>query len=480
MEEALQSDADVLFGLTSQYAPPGMLLSDAYLRSETIMYINSSVDPQDLANKRHAMIKGGTLPAGVEEANVLYYANREDALNAVELGEADYGYGNAYSIAYYTLRNNYKNIITIPRVMEEREYCLGLPGGNELLLSILNKSIASLDDVKMQMIILDVTSHIERKITLPLVLATYGGEVLGLFLLIIGALSAIIFLKIQTNKELRLQNQRYVLLSQTSNEYMYEYHARSDRLELSETSEKLFGGRWEQGDLLDSLKKALLEKRDKGGVGEISLPVASGEIRTFRVVNSALYDDSGRLHSVIGKLVDISREVAEKKRLIAMSQRDGLTGLYNIKASKELIEERLAQKEPGDLDAFLLMDFDGFKDINDTFGHLAGNAVLKGFRDGLRRTFRKTDIVGRVGGDEFCVYMEKIPSREFVEERCRQLNKKLQLLEQNYPVSISIGIVLHRGEKTYKKLFEKADKALYQAKEKGKGELVFYRSQVPS
>lgn len=117
--EATASDYDIYLNATHSYATDDIILSQPYLTSETILCINASVPTGQLENKIHAAIKGGTLPQGVKAENTVYYNHREDTLNAVEKGRADYTYGNAYSVAFYTLQNGYKNIVAIPKGKEK-------------------------------------------------------------------------------------------------------------------------------------------------------------------------------------------------------------------------------------------------------------------------------------------------------------------------------------------------------------------------
>ncbi len=198
--KALKSDSDILFGMTHNYAPAGMVLSQPYLKSETILFMNSSLDSKQLDDKTYAALKGGNLPEGIKEENTIYYDTREETLNAVEKGKADYGYGNAYSVVFYTLQNNYKNIVTIPKGKESREYCIGFPKENDILLSIINKSIDAIDESQMQTLILDVTSHIERKITFSMVVENYGGEVFSIVFLVIGVLLFSVIVNIRAKK----------------------------------------------------------------------------------------------------------------------------------------------------------------------------------------------------------------------------------------------------------------------------------------
>ncbi len=475
--DILNDDYDLIFALSEKNAPANLALSRAFLKSGTIIYINSSLDPNKLEDKKYAAIKNSPLPEKIKEENIIYYNTMEESLNAVETGQADYGYGNAFSIAYYTLQNNYKNILTTHQREESKEYCLGIPHKNEILLSIINKAIVAAEENQMESLILDIASYINKKITLAMILDVYGKEIFGVTFLTICILLCGIFLNIRANKELELQNKRYELLSHISNECIFEYYIKNDHLRLSEKCIELFGNQKIPSENVNLIKDTLLNKNTDANTPIIKIPLADGRTGIFKVINSDIYDCKGKLHSIIGKLIDISKETAEKEKLITMSQIDGLTGLLNAKTTGELIIERIKNKNRNEIDAFILMDCDNFKNINDKFGHLAGNQVLKNLGNDLNIIFRKTDIIGRVGGDEFCVYMKNIPSISFIKTKCRQLNTTIQESDQNIRLSVSIGVSFPDGEKTYDQLFEEADNALYQAKKKGKAQAVIYGEQ---
>ncbi len=94
LDETLNSDSDIMFGIPNNYAPSDMVLSRPYLKSETILYINSSLNINQLENKIYAAVRGSALPEGIKEENSIYFDTREESLDAVESGRADYGYGN--------------------------------------------------------------------------------------------------------------------------------------------------------------------------------------------------------------------------------------------------------------------------------------------------------------------------------------------------------------------------------------------------
>lgn len=471
--EALASDADIIFGITPYYAPAEMTLSKSYMQAETILFINSSVDTNKLDDKIYASIKGGSLPEGIKEENTIYYNSREDVLNAVEKGEADYSYANEYSVAFYTIQNGYQSSITIPKGKEVRAYAIGFLKEDKILLSIINKSIGAISDRQMQTLILGVMSQIERKVAFSVIMDTYGEIILPIVGIVISALVLGIVLNVRARKSLSLQNRKYELLSHISNEYFWEYDIKTSCIKLSEKCKALFGTDENQKKISCILKETI-SNSDSGESNEtISLPFANGEMGVFKAINSVLYDDHGQMYHVIGKLIDVSEEAAEKERLILKTQMDGLTDIYNAITTKELISEIIRNKESHGTDVFIFMDCDKFKEINDTLGHLAGDRGLKNLSKALKAVFRQTDIIGRVGGDEFCVYMKNIPSVDFVQSKCEKLITIVQSMDKDLNLALSIGVAFLEDTDTYESLFKKADDALYEAKGNGGAKVVF-------
>ncbi len=461
-------DSDIFFGVANHYAPIEMPLSQPFLETKTILYINSALDPNKLDDKIYAAVRGRVNSEEIAEENSVYFDTRKESLDAVERGKADYGYGNAYSVIFYMLKNGYKNIITIPKAKESMEYCIGFLKENDILLSIINKSIDAIDKNKMHALILDETSRIDRKITLSMIIDVYGKKIFVAVFLVMGILLLSVILNIRSNNKLKIQNKRIKMLSQISNEYLYEYFVKSNHLELSEKYIQLFGARRQFNETTNMLKNILLDNDLDGNIPMIKLPLADGRVGTFKSVSLNIHDEKGKVDSIIGKLIDISEDEEEKRKLITKSRTDGLTGLYNAATTKELINEIIKNKNRDRTDVLIVIDCDNLKDINDTYGHLAGDRTLENIGRGLRLVFRQNDIIGRIGGDEFCVYMKNVPSIELVQSKCRQLNKVIQELNKDFYVSVSSGIALLKEKSTYEDLFEKADRALYKVKGKGR------------
>ena len=166
------------------------------------------------------------------------------------------------------------------------------------------------------------------------------------------------------------------------------------------------------------------------------------------------------------------------------AEHDVLTGFYNKVATQQHIEKYLATLAATDIPpALLIIDADGFKAINDAFGHLFGDGVLADMGHEIRGIFRQKDIVGRIGGDEFVVLFREMPSLDILDKRCTELLKNLdRTYESNndkLPFSISIGVALYPEHgTTYTELFKHADRALYESKSRGKNRYSIYRSSL--
>lgn len=162
-------------------------------------------------------------------------------------------------------------------------------------------------------------------------------------------------------------------------------------------------------------------------------------------------------------------------------ERDVLTGLLNKIAFHELAS-RVLQSTPEDQNALMVLDVDNFKQINDEYGHLVGDQVLKCIADELRNALRKTDIIGRFGGDEFTVMMTRIPNHEVVNKKAKTIIKAIVLAcanQLNVNTSVSIGIAFSNGTDAEEALFARADQALYEAKNTGKAKAVVYGEKIP-
>ncbi|MNL11542.1 putative diguanylate cyclase AdrA [compost metagenome] len=167
----------------------------------------------------------------------------------------------------------------------------------------------------------------------------------------------------------------------------------------------------------------------------------------------------------------------QKRELLALSRTDSLTGLLNHGAWKDQLEvefQRCQRQQQGA--AIALIDIDHFKSINDTYGHVAGDIVLRQLSKILKQNLRATDVAGRYGGDEFCVILPDLPlnSAAVVMEGLRDRFATLGY-EQNpaLKVSLSIGLAAFNPGHTEATLWlNDADQALYEAKSTGRNRVI--------
>ena len=178
-------------------------------------------------------------------------------------------------------------------------------------------------------------------------------------------------------------------------------------------------------------------------------------------------------HSLADRLEQKTREVSDIK---SKSYQDALTGLWNREYTAKKVNEML---ESGTVGALLMMDMDNFKSINDKYGHMAGDNTLKMFADTLRDILSEEDVLCRLGGDEFMVFMKDITSKNelgaYAVEIISDLHGKLAACGYDTNTSISIGIAQapEDGDE-FNKLYNSADKALYYIKQNGKNSYHFF------
>ncbi|MBO4337187.1 MAG: GGDEF domain-containing protein [Lachnospiraceae bacterium] len=169
----------------------------------------------------------------------------------------------------------------------------------------------------------------------------------------------------------------------------------------------------------------------------------------------------------------------DQKKLKSKAETDLLTGVLNKISTEQTIQdylEMVGEEEPG---MFLLFDIDNFKKINDTRGHAFGDEVLAAIGKELPTIYRTTDIVGRLGGDEFCVFLKDIPNenaRIHMGEVTYNFFRDFKVGEYTkYDVTASIGAAMFpKDGRDFEELYRSADKAVYAAKEHGRNRLVFY------
>lgn len=166
------------------------------------------------------------------------------------------------------------------------------------------------------------------------------------------------------------------------------------------------------------------------------------------------------------------------------ARHDALTGLLNQKGIEAQVMESLKQQRMEQA-VFLFIDVDNFKMVNDTLGHQEGDRLLRFLADSIQKIAGANGIAGRIGGDEFLLYLPKLSDTEQVISHARQIcnafDSYTKESEKDLPISCSVGISTYPKDGTdYECLLRKADQALYTSKRYGKNRCYFYSEEMPA
>ena len=181
------------------------------------------------------------------------------------------------------------------------------------------------------------------------------------------------------------------------------------------------------------------------------------------------------IHDVSDK-VKLEKDTYERiNHLKNQSETDELTRIKNRRSMENTINQYLKTTSRNEISAFILLDLDNFKSINDTFGHIKGDIVLMEAVEHIKHICRKDDEVGRLGGDEFIIFLKDVKNIENVKRFTQRIIDKLKKsysfeTDKTVTIGTSVGIAispLHGND--FQTLYHLADIALYQSKRNGKG-----------
>jgi diguanylate cyclase (GGDEF)-like protein/PAS domain S-box-containing protein len=235
--------------------------------------------------------------------------------------------------------------------------------------------------------------------------------------------------------------------------------------------------------------RSILDSIDSEGhwQGEIWNRRKNSEVYPELLNLSVARDSAGQITEYIGVFADITQLKASQAQLEFLAYHDSLTGLPNRLQLFSSLQHSIDMAErEGKQVALLMLDLDRFKDVNDSFGHLAGDQLLQLVAKRLTKRVRIVDTVARLGGDEFTVLLENIAHLEdaarVAEAIIADLRKPLKLPKiGEIMIGVSIGISLYpQYGDTPEILLQQADTALYQAKEKGRNRYAYFSDELTS
>jgi diguanylate cyclase (GGDEF)-like protein len=253
----------------------------------------------------------------------------------------------------------------------------------------------------------------------------------------------------------------------------------ADFVEGQRPFEDVVGSLWEQGDFGqdgETLDPKIRDFVKAGGLGEIGVYERTRPNGATLEVRSVPLAGGGFVRT----FTDVTLRKDSEERIAHMARHDELTGLANRVLFRERIEQAIARaRRTNERFAVLLLDLDRFKDVNDTMGHPAGDALLKVAAQRLCRTVRETDTVARFGGDEFAIVQTSVESRADVERLCTRIleaiKEPFEIEGHGVDMGTSIGIAVAPDDGLEAEgLLKNADIALYAVKTGGRGSWRFF------
>lgn len=256
--------------------------------------------------------------------------------------------------------------------------------------------------------------------------------------------------------------------------------------------EELTGGRiLYLRDLLDGRDRDWVPHAMRDGLedeGRVTLEFrirdADGRVKWVWARITELCDENDRPMGLEGFAADITERMEARKRLDYLANHDVLTGLANRKLFEEQFDHMLARsRRLGHRVALLFIDLDHFKEVNDSWGHQAGDRLLGLVADRLRECVRESDVTARLGGDEFGVVLDELPDAHaaatFADKLLEEIIRPFDTLEGRVTISVSIGISVAPDDgATVGELLQNADAAMYSAKEEGRNAYRFFATEM--
>ena len=289
-------------------------------------------------------------------------------------------------------------------------------------------------------------------------------------------------------EELQRQAERLHILSQAEGEKIIDYNAKTDVMIIRTNDEYGMAQDEIHSRYMQRFNAAMIYKEDVAyykAVLESLLKSPKHDTIEFRIKRfdedytwyqanlTSLLGAEGYVTRIVGRMINIDDRKKKEMELLLRAEKDALTRIYNQGATEHLIHNAIEDGNENSLSAMMIIDLDNFKEANDLLGHANGDQLLEKTAGILKEMFKGGDVIGRIGGDEFLVYMRNLESISDADEMAgnivKQVRYDLDFEGQPIHVTCSVGVAVYPYHgKNYEELFEKADRAVYTVKANGK------------
>lgn len=298
---------------------------------------------------------------------------------------------------------------------------------------------------------------------------------------------------VKSRHEAELANKRYAVLLEQSEDVIFDYDLLTKEITHSPNFREKFG----YPPVRENFPNSVLERemihpddiknfkefyeRIHSGIrenrDEHRILTSAGHYVWCRVRATTIFNELGKPVKAVGRISDISGQREGAEWLAAKAQTDPLTGLLGASITQAFIEQAISTA-PDKICALFLLDVDGFKAINEQFGKKYGDEVLMRLSELLQSLFRASDIVGRVGGDEFMILLKNC-SPDFAQKKAKEICTSIEKLSavDGYAFSGSVGAAMFPVDgDSFDMLGASADCALSEARKAKKNSFCFYEN----
>lgn len=513
-----EQNIDIITGVEYNSAnmnSKGIFLSRPYISARKVMVSRPEFEYDENQTYKMAMATGsktvkGVLNSRYPNLEIVDYENNEDCFKALYRGEVQMLIQNQYVVDSILAKPIYSSFKVVPIDGLEDALCFstildinGNDGMTEeesaLVIGILNKAISQISKTEMDNMVMRETVENQYQLEVFDFLYNYRFTIAAIAsaTIVLDVLGFVYYKERKKREKLLeeeakravVQQRRYQTIIDCSEDLIYEISLMGESNIGSDKIRKKFG--WEipqhveELDFAKAMEILHIHPDDEqvfrqtmltNGVGKFDDQVlrvgkANGEYLWCRVYRTLLMDDNHNVVSILGKIVDVDEETKEKLQLEHKSRTDLLTGLLNKQTFEKEVRDYVDNHSTEGA-CFVFIDMDHFKDINDKFGHSVGDQVIRETAKKIQLLFANFDLVGRFGGDEFCVFVKEIPRDTLIDK----LKFAVKKMEQEYAyeggsvkISASIGAAYcKKGKIVYKEFMDAADSAAYQAKDNGR------------
>ena len=507
-------EADIVLGLeyTDKYRNK-LNLSDPTVLNEFVVFgmnksnIQLNIYDSKLGILRDSEVYELFIKPNTLEKNTVYLEDTNDAFEAISNEEIDYFIGR-YAVGKYILKEeNIKNIKVIGDAIYKNTFCIGVEKENEKLLKDINKALLILYENKTRDTLrakwIDKYANVD---SIREFVYAYNIEImLSICIIILASIYRYrLFQKDNMKKMYEKERREYIeivfsivnkihdvlfifditndkIADNQNHEYFSEYKLEKDisytkYLEV-DCKLKVYDDYKEGYMNIFSIDNLLKNHKQKNDILEYQyLRLVKDNTYQWFEDRLHIYERNQNVKMIIFR-ENIHIQKEKELNLIKKSEKDLFTDFYN-KISVELIINKILQTSSKNNNILILLDIDNFKNVNDTYGHLFGDKVISLITKELKSIFRYNDIFGRIGGDEFVVFLRDSTDIDNIRKKgnliCDLIKNIVVDKDISYKPTISIGIAQSHECDSFEEIYKRADKALYESKKRGKNKSTVY------